>query len=136
MCSYLQQGTIDENSNNEQSIGFRRLGASCYLKRRWFVQLAIQATDGPQVAERPSFRSSTTCTYILWSCRLVFSDPKFDLHEDFFMGLDIDALHTQRCTIFSSHRNCAFLALHQKGSRIPVSIQQKGLEEKRSPLLI
>ena len=90
----LQQITIDENSNNEQSIGFRRLGTICYLKRRWFVQLAIQATDGPQVAERLSFRSSTTFTYMLWSRRLVFSDPKFDLHEDFFMGLDIDALYT------------------------------------------
>ena len=56
--------------------------------------MAIQATDGLQVAERLSFRSSTTFTYMLWSRRLVFSDPKFDLHEDFFMGLDIDALYT------------------------------------------
>ena len=68
--------------------------------------------DGPQVAERLSFRSNTTFTYMPWSRRLVFSDTKFDLHEDFFMGLDIDALHTQRYTNFSSHRNCAFLALH------------------------
>ena len=129
-------GTIHDNSNNGQSIGFRRLETRCHPKRRHFVQLAIQATGGPQVAERLSFRSNTTFTYMPWSRRLVFSDPKFDLHEDFFMGLDIDALHTQRCTNFSSHRNCAFLALHQKGSRIPVSIQQKGLEEKRSPLLV
>ena len=63
-------------------------------KRRDFVQLAIQATDGPQVAEVPSFRSNITFTYMPWSRRLVFSDPKFDLHEDFFMGLDIDALYT------------------------------------------
>ena len=105
-------------------------------QRRDFVQLAIQATGGPQVAERISFLSKTTFTCMLWSRSLVFFDPKFDLHEDFFMGLDIDALHTQRCPVFSSHRDCAFLALHQKGSRIPVSIRQKGLEEKRFPILV
>ena len=68
-------GTIHDNSNNGQSIGFRRLETRYHSKRRDFVQLAIQATDGPQGAERLSFRSNTTFTYMPWSRSLVFLTP-------------------------------------------------------------